>query len=565
MNILLLGLPLFVQELRLLGHTVTTAGTTDDRDLVLEPAEFSMPNLLGMLGPKRQPDICLVIEEMRDRRFPLRIEECPSPLVFYSIDTHLNNFWLEEFAPVCDLVLTTQKDYVETLKRRGGEVAWLPWSVHPDEFMDLGVERDLDMAFIGTIDDHRQRRKSLLAQLSGRFQVTLGTPGRFYSPQESSTIFSRARIVINEAISSELNFRVFETMATGAMLLTEQVGNGLTDLFIDGKEIVTFTPYDVISKADHYLRNETERSEIAAAGQRAVRERHSRQVRAAELAELLQQALHRGKVARGNPGGCYLLMLRRGLIDRGQYLAETERLLTTSCRNTPDDGERIALLAEFYAADNRSADAVQLFQSALNCGFHNFRMLAQWGLLTLEAGDEEAARGILSLIAEEKLPHELREGLKNALSGRLPSMDLYRWLGRIAETTGDRFQPGFFPLQSTALPFSGLDYLNRSLAGGEEQPESYALIGDIFWKNRVYLDAADNYLKALITGGYRNAELAFQAAQALAWSFRLEDALQLARLAWDLRPHPRHLELMQQLDEALAASVERITTPAPPP
>ena len=216
MQILLLGTPIFIKELSSLGHTVISAGTQSDRNLVFDIHDFSFSAILNKLPPGFFPDICLYIEELNLRLPPLEIELCPCPILFYSIDTHLNNFWLEEFARFCDGLLTTQRDYLPSLGTNCNNVHWLPWSYSPDEFCNLGLTRDLDVVFVGTVDAHRERRKSMLEQLAQRFEVAIHYPTseKHYPPAEISELFSRARIVVNEAIAGEVNFRIFETLAT---------------------------------------------------------------------------------------------------------------------------------------------------------------------------------------------------------------------------------------------------------------------------------------------------------------------------------------------------------------
>ncbi|WP_298436424.1 hypothetical protein [Geobacter sp.] len=90
MNILLVGFPVFARELAALGHAVYSAGTVPGYDVVLPPEEFSLDSILAALGPSRRPDLCLLVENIGAREFPLGLEGSPIPFVFYSIDSHLN-------------------------------------------------------------------------------------------------------------------------------------------------------------------------------------------------------------------------------------------------------------------------------------------------------------------------------------------------------------------------------------------------------------------------------------------------------------------------------------------
>lgn len=550
MQILLLGTPIFVQELRALSHTVITAGTTTDRNLVFDIHNFSFSGIFNNLPAGFYPDICLYIEELNLRLPPLEIELCPCPILFYSIDTHLNNFWLEDFAQFCDGVLTTQRDYLPTLSKQCKNINWLPWSYSPDEYRDLGLTRDLDIVFVGTVDANRERRRSMLEQLQRRFRVSIHSPTsqKYYSPPEISELFSRARIVVNEAISGEVNFRIFETLATGAMLVTEQVENGLEELFSTGDELITFTPLDLITKVEYYLVNENVRAAVASAGQQAVSTRHTRIIRARELENILNTAAQRGKrVDSTIPGRTYFLMLRRGLMPREPYVAETERLLKKACQEDAAGGDSFAHLAEFYVAGSNTQVAGHCFAESWIRGCRSFRMAAQWGIFLLREGKCEESRKMFSFILTLDIPEYLRERFTTAISRPLPSTELYLCLGLFAETTEDRFQPGFYTFSSIFLPLTGEEYLKLGLLQSPAEPELCVKLADIYLRNMAYQPAVQNLLKALETDG-ENDSLLLQTACAFVSLFCYEEALDLVRLALKRRERIVYRDLAQQLE-----------------
>ncbi|AJE02396.1 CgeB family protein [Geobacter pickeringii] len=162
MNILLVGFPVFARELVSLGHAVYSAGTAPGSDIVLPPEAFSLESILAALGPSRRPDLCLLVENVGAREFPLGLERSPIPVVFYSIDSHLNYYWQQHFARVCDCVLTTQRDFVTPFSTVCPDVHWLPWSCDTAEYNDTGSPRDLDVVFVGSVADNRPKRKLML-------------------------------------------------------------------------------------------------------------------------------------------------------------------------------------------------------------------------------------------------------------------------------------------------------------------------------------------------------------------------------------------------------------------
>jgi hypothetical protein len=46
-------------------------------------------------------------------------------------------------------------------------------------------------------------------------------------------LFNRSLMVLNQSAANDVNFRTFQAMACGALLIGERIGNGFNDLFQD--------------------------------------------------------------------------------------------------------------------------------------------------------------------------------------------------------------------------------------------------------------------------------------------------------------------------------------------
>ena len=58
-------------------------------------------------------------------------------------------------------------------------------------------------------------------------------------------IYSAARMVFNRSIKNDLNMRVFEGLASGSLLLTNDLGeNGQDELFRDGAHLAAYREAD---------------------------------------------------------------------------------------------------------------------------------------------------------------------------------------------------------------------------------------------------------------------------------------------------------------------------------
>src|SRR5262249_13659531 len=151
--------------------------------------------------------------------------------------------------------LVAQKDWVPFFVADGVAARWLPWGIDPEIFRDAGLRRTIDVAFVGIVDEHRPKRLSALAELRRRFDVHVfgASAAVRLGERDMARVFGSAKIVFNESVLDDLNFRTFEAMACGALLLTERTGNGLEDLFAPGAHLAAYGPDDLLAQAAHYL------------------------------------------------------------------------------------------------------------------------------------------------------------------------------------------------------------------------------------------------------------------------------------------------------------------------
>jgi predicted O-methyltransferase YrrM/SAM-dependent methyltransferase len=199
------------------------------------------------------------------------------PKAFWAIDTH--QFLSQQLAKAkhFDLVYSAQKAAVPAF---GDRARWLPAgaSLHETDFLR---DRTIDVGFIGSLSASHTKRARIMRVLKQHFPQFEIHQHVFL--EDKAELASRMKIVVNVSLNNDVNFRVFETMACGAMLITDKiVDNGLEDLFEDGKHLVTFeTEEDLISKIRYFLSHDEERARIARCGQELV-DRKYRHVRLLE-------------------------------------------------------------------------------------------------------------------------------------------------------------------------------------------------------------------------------------------------------------------------------------------
>lgn len=194
----------------------------------------------------------------------------------YLIDAHINFDHHLQLARDFDVVFTAHKPAVEMFKERGIEnVYWIPPACDPEIHGKKAEGKLYDIGFVGTLNPaFNTERVRLFGELKQRFNA-------YYERcflERMAEVFSRSKIVFNKLIQDGLNMRIFEVLASGSMLLTDQTaeGTGLTDFFQDRKHLVIYrNEKELIELADYFLRHDEERERIAAEGMKKVLKEHT--------------------------------------------------------------------------------------------------------------------------------------------------------------------------------------------------------------------------------------------------------------------------------------------------
>jgi hypothetical protein len=212
------------------------------------------------------------------------LEHCRIPIALYSVDTHHHCLLHSYLADAFDLVFLAQSDYLTYFQGRRAHVEWLPlWAsreVEPSE------EKKHETIFVGTMNRSlNPDRVQFFEELKKISDIEL-IQGSY------AEYFPYSRIVVNQTVKGDLNFRVFESMRCGPMLLTEMSGNGLLDLFIPGEDLMVYRKGDVHEVASilDQLKHQPEMVQrIAKTGHSKVLEHHRAEHRAATMLRILQE------------------------------------------------------------------------------------------------------------------------------------------------------------------------------------------------------------------------------------------------------------------------------------
>ena len=287
MDILAFNHHWFADEWRKLGHRVIVCGLEPcGPDLVYPGAIPHIDRVLEALPEDFNPGAIIYY----DNSYPLLltgISDTEIPTLFYSVDVHHHLNFHKYLGHMFDVTLVAQSDYIRDFENHGVNACWMPlWA---PKIVEPIAEKEFGAVFVGNLNpDLNPDRTRFFKELEEVAPIHVCSA-------DYTTIFPKASIVVNQTVKGDLNFRVFEGMACGALMLTEKSDNGLHEIFEEGKHLVTYEKgniKDAAEKIRYFTDHPEEAQRIAEAGRKLVLEKHRNENRAEFV---LEQALNSSK------------------------------------------------------------------------------------------------------------------------------------------------------------------------------------------------------------------------------------------------------------------------------
>lgn len=279
-SILLLNQDWLAGELRALGHSIISAGLqTPHLDVSIEDGPIAIGDLLRRLDfmPER-----IVYYDDSGLSWITGLEDCSIPKLFYSIDSHHHKQWHAPFGGLFDAVLTAHRDHLDDFLACNPASHWAPvWAT----LLPVPHEpKTIDACFRGSMDPRiHPERAQFFKKLQSYVSIDAG-PGLW------TEAYPQAKIVVNQSVAADLNFRIFEAMASGALLITPRIENGLLELFEEDRDIVLYDNGNAESaakKINLYLADDQRRVDVARSGREKVLAFHTNGARAALIEKIL--------------------------------------------------------------------------------------------------------------------------------------------------------------------------------------------------------------------------------------------------------------------------------------
>ena len=505
-----------VTALKQLGHEVLYIGHSEelfcDLPEILEENDFT-------------PDLVLQVECLGKRTLIQGLDELDCPTIFWATDPHLNLHWHNTYGRLFDQTLSTQQSLVAPFKLEGlSDVRWLPRFAF-DMAAPLVVERKNDIVFVGRLSDQRPGRKWMVDFIRSRAGEHSFRVEQSLTHAEMLALYQDTKIIPNESILGEVNFRLFEGASCGSLLLTQDLGDEQAALFEPGREIDTYA--DVVEleeKLKLYLGNDQLVQKMGQAAYNRVQSDHLPIHRVERILEYAKDAARNR--ATGAEAEKWLAVTLASMWESGMLDLPVRDVLARLAASEQDEHVVVATLrvqtvigANSVVEENlMNLLGGKLFEDSFGLNFTG-------SAAALRVGNWDAAKAFWY------------RHLKNTDNTKLPPNDpkelLIYWAKELKRN--QRIFRGGFPFKSkTHLPHTAIDCLLTLYDADPNDIEVLRLI-DVMLRPRKELDQVrDSFLSSLVAQESKDWRLLFELAMTNLHSYRLDKGLQKLMLAREI-------------------------------
>lgn len=540
MKILLLHDAYFLNALRNLGHTVFFAGADAHADLQVECKPVMLTSILKKCPFK--PDFVLLSDSVDVRGAIQDLEKVVIPKVFYGLDSPLNAYWQSDYVRAFDVAFLDQKGPADALRRVcDGEfdgknrVFWLPPGTDHRQYRNLSLEKVYDIALTGSLDSSSQaKRVWLIEELRHHFDLAIfDNQGQSsLSGPEIAQIYNQSRLVLSDNPYPGIYQRVFEAMASGACLLTEESNGSWKKFFRDWEHLVSFRPENLIERVGALLDNSNLRQRIAQKGTRLVRRRHTIESRARKLLMKVTEVLAGSQIQRavGNKyfhlGKAYLSMAERWPRHPvGGLRKDGVRLLFTESQTHRESAALHFELGAEALAQKQHREAFGSFRRALQLDPAHLR--SHWGMFWCYRETAAHAGAVSEIITFHRYLQGAREDpgfLERMRNGEDLTAGDYFYFGNLLGRAGCLIEVGINRSAGHTCRWNALDCYRKAMAFDPAMAAAYLRCADVLEEHQ-YPEAAVGLVERVVKLNPNDGEVRLRFVDLLLRCYRRQEGL----------------------------------------
>ncbi len=269
--------------LRALGHTVISVP-------VIEQGTHSCQTLWreSVLYPQL-PDFFIQKEALARKIFFSDVHTFACKTVFWSIDTHLQYSWVMYYARLFDVFLTPHQAFIENLAQEWlhPQLARLAQCATQQDYVPHN-RRQHNLNFVARLSGTRYFRQKMCQLLLERYGMRHTEDISF---ADMMKLYANTRIIPNESMANEVNFRLLEGAAVGACVISPDIGEDQNCLLTTGEEFLVYKDFaQLVELIDGCLQNPHYCEAIGRRAFERVQKEHLAIHRAQKLYEVLQES-----------------------------------------------------------------------------------------------------------------------------------------------------------------------------------------------------------------------------------------------------------------------------------
>lgn len=502
-----------VAALKRQGHAVLYIAHTEE-------VFFNLPEALEKEA--FAPDLVLQVECLGRRTLLQGLDELDCPTLFWATDPHLNLHWHSSYARLFDQTLSTQKSIVPSFKADGvKDVRWLPRFA-----LDMAsppiAERKNDIAFVGRLSDQRPGRKWMVDFINSRMGERTFRVEQSLTYGEMLALYQDTKIIPNESILGEVNFRLFEGTSCGCLLLTQDLGDEQASLFEPGKEMDTYADAaELEEKLKLYLGNDQLVQSMSEAAYKRVHSEHLPVHRIETILEYAKDAVRCKSV--GPDADKWLAITVASMWESGMLKISVSEVLSRLSSVKQDEYVVIATLRVQTVVGASSVIEENLMMLLGSKMFDDsFGLNFTASAAALRVGNWDAAKAFwyrhLNALKGTKLPPKSPKDLLVLWAKELKRHDLF-------------FRGGFPFNSKTHLPHTAMDCL---MALNEAEPGDVEVLKliETMLRSRKELDQVrDGFLTSLVAQEFKDWRLAFELGMTNLHTYRLDEGMKKLAVA----------------------------------
>jgi glycosyltransferase involved in cell wall biosynthesis len=238
---------------------------------------YDLAVILARIPAEQRPDAVVSLVDASWRNQPRNTAAFRGPKALLIADTHhlasplIGMFQYAATERYDRVVFLYDRHHLAFFQSLGfRNLSWFPGLTLPHDDATVqaarAAKRESRIAFIGQAGKFHPQRARLLEAMRA---AGLPVDQRALPQREALRFYGQSLLGFNASLNGDLNLRVFETIATGAALLTDRLApaSGLLELFADGRELITYgSAGELAERAAHALVHPAETAAIGAAG-----------------------------------------------------------------------------------------------------------------------------------------------------------------------------------------------------------------------------------------------------------------------------------------------------------